>query len=114
MFYYGTPLPQKVVEVLENKENQRIVSVVTLWEFKISLSKLQNSKPLSDIHQHLISNSNFEILDIEFPHLNMLLTLPHYHKDPFDRLLIAQAITEKLIIISADRHFIQYPVSVIW
>jgi len=54
------------------------------------------------------------MLGIEFSHLNTLLTLPQHHGDPFDRLLISQAITENLTIISADGHFASYPVEVFW
>lgn len=112
----GELLPKEVVKALEDAKNQRIVSIVSLWELsiKISLKKIQTSRTLSEIHDHLLSKINFEILNIEYLHLSTLLTIPHFHNDPFDRLLIAQAISENLTIISADRHFPEYSVDLIW
>lgn len=114
----GDSLPPSILNLLEDESNDRIVSIVSLWELtiKVSLRKLQLSKTLDEIQAHLLSKINFEILNIELPHLNHLIDLPKfdYHKDPFDRLLIAQAISEQLTIISADRHFSDYPVPVIW
>ena len=52
-------------------------------------------------------------LNIEFSHLTTLLTLPHHHRDPFDRLLIAQAVSEKLSVITSDRHFDAYKADII-
>jgi len=108
-------LPSKWVKILDIAENIPVVSMVSLWEIsiKMSLKKLEITTTLEQIHTYITSNG-FEILSINLAHLNTLLTLPHHHKDPFDRLLIAQAFTENLSIISADRHFGSYPVDVIW
>lgn len=109
-------MPQDVVKALEDTQNERVISIVSLWELsiKISLKKLQTSRTLVEIHEHLLSKINFEILNIKFDHLQTLQTLPHFHNDPFDRLLIAQGISENLMIVSADRHFPQYSVKLIW
>ncbi len=110
-------LPSKWVKILDIAENIPVVSIVSLLEIsiKMSLKKLEITNTLEQIHTYITSNG-FEILSINLAHLNTLLTLPlpHHHKDPFDRLLIAQAFTENLSIISADRHFGSYPVDVIW
>lgn len=108
-------LPSKWVKILDIAENIPVVSIVSLWEIsiKMSLKKLEITNTLEQIHTYITSNG-FEILSINLAHLNTLLTLPHHRKDPFDRLLIAQAFTENLSIISADRHFGSYPVDVIW
>lgn len=112
----GEPLPRRVINLLEDKSTVRLVSIVSLWELsiKMSLKNLKTSKTLPEIHQHLLSEINFEILDIKFSHVNNLLTLPLHHNDPFDRLLIAQSTIENIPIISADRHFPSYPVTLIW
>lgn len=94
--------------------NACFISIVSLWEIavKVNLNKLKIGMPFENLREYLITK-NFEILNIEFTHLKTLLALDNYHKDPFDRLLIAQAITEGMTIISADRHFQDYPLSVI-
>jgi PIN domain nuclease of toxin-antitoxin system len=92
-----------------------LLSIVSLWEIaiKINLNKLTLGVAFEEFQDYLIIN-NFEILNLEFSHLKKISILSHHHKDPFDRLLIAQAISENLTIISADRHFDAYPVNVIW
>jgi PIN domain nuclease of toxin-antitoxin system len=108
-------LPEEIANLLDSSK-RIIVSTVSLWELtiKASLNKIELSNSLEQIQQELDSNRKFEILNISFAHLNTLSGLPHYHRDPFDRLLIAQAISENLAIISADRHFEAYPIEVIW
>jgi PIN domain nuclease of toxin-antitoxin system len=77
------------------------------------LGKLELSLSLKQIEEYL-KDKDVELLDIKFEPLIKLLDLPHHRRDPFDRLLIAQAISENLTIISADSHFAAYPVEVIW
>jgi len=92
-----------------------VISIASLWEFaiKISLKKIDTKINLPDIEAYLIERE-FNLLSISFKHLNALSALPTHHGDPFDRLLIAQALTEDLTIISADKEFQAYPVRVIW
>ena len=80
---------------------------------KVALGKLHIEIGYESFPDYLTDNQ-FNILNITQAHLNTVSRLPHHHKDPFDRLLIAQAITENLSIISADQHFKSYPVNVIW
>jgi len=100
---------------LENSDNIKFVSVVSLWEIvvKANSNKIEFKQTFKEVNRFLINN-NINLLSIDISHLNTLLNLPHHHKDPFDRLLIAQAITENLSIISADRYFKSYPINVIW
>ena len=108
-------LPEKTADLLDSAK-KIVVSTVSLWELtiKASLNKIELSNSLDQIQQELSNNKAFDILNISFVHLNTLSALPHHHRDPFDRLLIAQAISEKLAIVSADGHFNAYPVEVIW
>jgi len=101
-------LLQKLALSLDNS-SRIVVSIVSLWEITIksSLNKIELSFSLGEIRDKMSANQKFKMLDISFDHLNTLSTLPHIHGDPFDRLLIAQAITENLTIISADRHFLR-------
>lgn len=108
-------LSPHLLKILENPDNKIIISTVSLWELtiKISLKKLEIDKSLSEIEQY-INDKDVELLDIKFNSLTALSSLPYHHKDPFDRLLIAQAIAENLSIVSADRYFHAYPINVIW
>ena len=102
---------------IEDEESELFISIVTLWEIVIKqrLNKLDFS---SDVTQMLadIQTLDATLLGIEPRHLQSLETLPAIsdHKDPFDRLLLSQAIADELIIISSDRHFPSYPVQVQW
>lgn len=108
-------LSTDAINFIENKRNAKYLSIASLWEISIKLNqdKLSLTQPFESLPTYMTIN-NFNLLPIYHKHLSGLIDLPYHHKDPFDRLLIAQAIAENLIIISADRHFIQYPVSVIW
>lgn len=92
------------------------LSIVSLWEIAIkkSLRKLE----LPDSYEKFISNqlaiNDIEILPITLKHLSRIINLPFHHKDPFDRLLIAQAIIEEVPIISKDQIFDSYSIERIW
>lgn len=88
-----------------------VVSEASLWEesIKVSIGKLQ---PIPGFHQ-AIGDLGFERLGIADAHLARLESLPHRHKDPFDRMLIAQALAENLVIMTADRAFSAYGVQVL-
>ena len=79
---------------------------------KISLGKLEISIPFNELEVYLEDN-DFLILEYNFEQLKTLLTLPFHHSDPFDRLIISQAITEDLRIITHDEAFIKYPVKIL-
>lgn len=100
---------------IENLNNERFVSTVSLWEIviKSSRDKLELKKSFKELNQSIVDN-DIQIITVQISHLNTLLILQHHHSDPFDRLLISQAISEDLTIISTDKHFKNYPVKVIW
>lgn len=102
-------------KIIENNNDNNFVSIASIWEIaiKISLGKLELFIPFSEI-QKLIYNNGFEILPISFNDTLKLSTLPFYHKDPFDRIIIAQSIANDLIIISKDEIFKAYGVPLIW
>jgi len=96
--------------------NRKLVSPATAWEvaIKVSLKKLDIGGPYRGFFpQHMLRN-NFEWLAISDDHLAALVDLPFHHKDPFDRLLIAQALTEGIPIVSADAQFDAYGVTRVW
>ncbi len=107
-------LNPKVKLVIEDETNSLYLSIVSLWEIaiKTSLSKLQLETPLEKIISDFVLPSGIKILPIDIAHLLTLQKLPFHHRDPFDRLLIAQAKSETLTLVSEDRVFRQYQVNV--
>jgi PIN domain nuclease of toxin-antitoxin system len=108
-------LSKKALELLIDKDNFRLLSVVSLWEIQIKhqLGKLTLNKALGEIIA--IQKKNYlEILPIDVSHVLALDSLPLHHKDPFDRLLIAQANIENAVLISCDSVFSSYSVKVEW
>jgi len=108
-------LSNQAKDLIMDQGNTCFISIASLWEIaiKMNLNKLKIEMPFENLPAYLTSK-NFEILGLEFSHLKALCSLDNYHKDPFDRLLIAQAVVEQLDIISSDQHFAAYPVNVIW
>ena len=104
--------------LIEDPENKVAISMATLWEvaIKVSIGKLPLSRPYEDFVAECLETQLFRLLPIERSHTNFLasMSFPTGHKDPFDRLLIAQAIVEDIPIISADAAFDAYPVDRIW
>lgn len=91
------------------------VSMATLWEIaiKVSLGKLDLDYTLSAFIK-LISESGFKILPISTSHVVNVANLQFHHRDPFDRLIIAQALTEDLSLVSKDADFADYKVKLLW
>lgn len=108
-------LSAKAREAIESTDTVNFVSIVSLWEIaiKISLGRLSLKTSFEKIEEE-ISNNNFEMLPIAFQDTLILSSLPFYHRDPFDRLLISQAIKNKLTIISKDQYFDNYQIKVLW
>jgi PIN domain nuclease of toxin-antitoxin system len=94
---------------------QNFVSIASLWEIaiKVKLGKLKIKGTIQSISDDLIVN-NFEILPINFAHIVQTNELEMHHRDPFDRMIIAQANIENMPIISKDTNFKYYDVKVIW
>ena len=87
-----------------------LISIASLWEIsiKVSTGKLTLPNSVGDFFNHHISINDFEILNIEIPHLEIISTLPFHHRDPFDRMLIAQALSRDYHLISVDSKFTKY------
>lgn len=98
-----------------NQENTRLVSVVTPWEIQIKtqLGKLTLNQPLSNIINNQQKNG-IEFIGVQVNHILELDQLPLYHKEPFDRLLIAQAKAENAILVSQDPVFSNYTTDIEW
>jgi PIN domain nuclease of toxin-antitoxin system len=102
-------LPARFAEILNDTQNNIMVSYASLWEIAIkqSLGKLSMSITLSELEYHLKINL-FTLLDISVEQLERLQNLPFHHNDPFYRLIIAQAQEENLIIITEGGNFKYY------
>jgi PIN domain nuclease of toxin-antitoxin system len=105
-------LTERAERMIGDTDNDTAVSVVTLWEIAIKrgIGKLRF---LEDF-EAVMTEEAFDLLPIGYAHLRTLETLPMHHRDPFDRLLIAQALAEGIPIATGDPVFAAYGVQVIW
>ena len=103
-------LSQKHIDAIENLANRKFLSIVSLWEIaiKISVGKLTISQPISTFVPNEIT-----IVPIEIKHLTSFQNLPLHHRDPFDRLIISQAIVENMNLLSDDANFPLYQVNLL-
>jgi len=104
-------IPNKIAKIIADPDNIIFVSSVCTWEITIkqSLGKLEAPNDL----ERAIEANEFQKLPITIEHSTYITNLPLFHKDPFDRLLIAQAIIEKLTLLTCDIIIPKYPVSII-
>ena len=110
-----TSLPRKVINEIINLKNQCFISIASIWEIaiKIKLSKLTLVSDFNRLIEFFTENQ-IEILPLTFSHIQSLNELEPHHRDPFDRILIAQAITEDLTILSKDKIFTHYNINLLW
>ncbi len=97
-------------------ETVLFVSKVSIWEMaiKFKTGKFDLGKPVDEFIKNFIASYKCKLLDISLPHIYQTQQLPLHHRDPFDRLLIAQATIEQIPIVSSDEWFDQYAVQRIW
>lgn len=97
-------------------DSECYLSMAGCWEvaIKVSLGKLQLDRPVAQFFAEQLLACGVSLLPIEFRHAMRVAGLPFHHRDPFDRLLAAQAIEERLAIVSADTAYDQYGVKRIW
>ncbi len=109
-------LSPQALTLCQERTNSLLLSVASAWEMqiKLQLGKLKLTLPLAEIIESQQQRNNIEILPVLLPHVLALQSLPAHHKDPFDRLLIAQANVEEAILVSSDPVFVQYVVKVVW
>jgi len=116
-FIMGSPnLSTTARALIEDVANEKFLSVASLWEIaiKLSIGKLMLSAPFDVLIPQQLSLNGFELLNIEIDHAALVATLPFHHRDPFDRLLIAQASVEKMSVVSIDAVFDAYSVTRLW
>ncbi|MET7256858.1 type II toxin-antitoxin system VapC family toxin [Dyadobacter fermentans] len=109
-FIEGNPLLGNTARTLiENNGNEIHISIVSLWEIaiKTSIKKLPNPTPFGVLWDELVK-LEIHLLPIKFEHAEFVSQLPFHHKDPFDRMIVAQAVYENLDLLSCDDKFDKY------
>ena len=103
-------------QLIDDEANELFVSVASLWEMaiKFSIGKLNLGRPFAELFPEQLVDNSIEMLGVTVDHLWAVCELPFHHRDPFDRLLIAQAVVERLPIVSADVIFDRYGVRREW
>jgi PIN domain nuclease of toxin-antitoxin system len=109
-------LSQTAKSRIEDPANRKLVSIATCWEIaiKVGLKKLVIGEPTTTFFPRELKANGFDLLEIKLTHATFVETLPSHHKDPFDRMLIAQALVENLAIVGIDSIFDQYGVTRLW
>jgi PIN domain nuclease of toxin-antitoxin system len=119
VFIWWADDPEKLspaaLAALEDEANELLLSVASVWEMqiKIQLGKLKLSLPLKDLINNQQETNNLTVSPVTLPQVLALEALPFHHKDPFDRLLIAQGIEEGLTLVTADSQFSAYSVKLL-
>ena len=105
-------LSKRAGSEIRSPDNNILVSIATSWEItiKMVLGKLRFLEDFEEV----IQTEGFILLPISYQHLRQLETLPRHHGDPFDRLLIAQALAEGIPIATADCRFAAYGLQIVW
>ena len=109
-------LTPHVLKMCQDPENTMMLSVASVWEMQIKfqLGRLKLSLPLTELIRAQQRINKIDILAVNLEHVFALDELPLHHKDPFDRILIAQTHVEKAVLVSKDPVFAEYPVHVLW
>jgi PIN domain nuclease of toxin-antitoxin system len=102
--------------LITDPTNEVLVSPASYWEvaIKVSLGKYPLTVPFEEFWTAGINGSGFVVPPIGLPHASILSSLPMHHKDPFDRMIISQAIAEQIPVVSADAAFNSYAVTRLW
>ncbi|MFC1223987.1 type II toxin-antitoxin system VapC family toxin [Pedobacter sp. BG31] len=108
-------LPNELIDEIKNLKNQCFISIASIWEIaiKCKLNKLSLNADFDRILDFLDQNQ-IEILPISFDHIVKSNELDFHHRDPFDRILIAQGISEDLTILTKDQNFSFYKIKIRW
>ena len=108
-------LSDKALSAINDEADFNFVSIASIWEIaiKLNVEKLKLETSFLGIQKKMDENG-FILLPVNFEHTLILKDLPLHHRDPFDRMIIAQSITEDLTIISKNKNFSLYPIKLLW
>ncbi len=109
-------LSQTARSAIEDVDNNRYLSAASLWEIaiKISIGKFVLDEPFAVLIPDQLAKNRIELLNISVAHTAMVTSMPFHHRDPFDRLIAAQAKIEQLTLVSVDAAFDAYDVTRLW
>ena len=109
-------LSHRTRSLIEDTGHTKYVSMASVWEMaiKLNLGKLKLTRPFEDFLIERVDDNGLEVLPIERTHTLQLVSMPLHHRDPFDRMLVAQCLTEDVPIFSIDAVFDAYGVRRIW
>lgn len=109
-------LGMQAVAVLEDPANELVISIGTIWELSIKtgLEKLSLSLPYRQWMERALADLGLAISTITLDFTERQMALPSHHRDPFDRLLVAQCLVESIPLVSADSVFDQYGIARVW
>lgn len=116
-YYQDSPeLSDKVKELVADESSDVAISVASFWEIgvKLSVRKLELGEPFEDFADTVVYAHKFKVLGIELPHIAHISRLPMHHRDPFDRMIIAQSFCEEMPVVTVDLKFERYGVATIW
>jgi PIN domain nuclease of toxin-antitoxin system len=103
-------------QAIEDATNNRHVSIVSIWEIaiKVRTGKMNLTEPFGRLFPYQLEINGFELMPVKVEHTSIITVLPFHHRDPFDRLLIAQAMIENMSIVSGDKAFDDYDINRLW
>ena len=110
------PLGSRAAALIRDETNRPVVSVASCWELAIksSIGKLRFPAPYEEFLWPQLRANRIDVLAIEQSHLNKIGGLAHHHRDPFDRIIVAQALVERIPVVSNDAMFDAYGVERLW
>jgi len=114
-FEDSSSIPEKIVAIIDSDVNNKFVCSASLWEIaiKMNIGKLKLSLSFDELLDE-IASSDLIILQVENEYLKKISELPFLHKDPFDRLIVATALAENMVVITVDENIHKYDVSWVW
>jgi len=117
--WYVTDNPRLSANVkllIEDENNEKLVSIASIWEMAIkhSIGRLNFSLPFMEFVRQQLSVSNIGLLEINLNHIEVVASLPLHHRDPFDRLIIAQSMAQQIPVLSVDVIFDAYAIARLW
>ncbi|MFM8830153.1 MAG: type II toxin-antitoxin system VapC family toxin [Spartobacteria bacterium] len=112
----NTNLSDKARKAMQDDAIEKFISPAVPWEMaiKISIGKLTLKTDFSSLFPGVVSANGFHILALHFSHFEYLMTMPKHHTDPFDRIMIAQALSEDCSIVTIDPNFAKYSAKILW
>jgi PIN domain nuclease of toxin-antitoxin system len=113
----GSPqLPGTARRLIERRNVERLISVACVWEMaiKVSIGRLESEAPFAVSVRRMLEHNRIELLHPTLDDLDLVATLPFHHRDPFDRMMIAQSLSQQIPIVSGDLVFDEYGVDRRW